>query len=754
MNRVLVTCAVFVAGLAIGGAASWLMAEQQGDRGGAGVAGGQDLAPFDRPAHREDTLAGPAESRAGAAPIQPRSFKEASRGALEDGSVPRVGTGRISGKVKTEKGEAVAGVVVRADYRGERDEGARQRWKTGDGPPPDDDVESRVRDFIEDTERSLAMRREATSSQNGEFTIEGLLDEPYSLQAYLKGYSVTLDQRDLQWSARPGVWVDFTASPVIVLPVDVKLADGTSPKRAQVQIAVNNSSTGETWRPSRPELRLGAGTYAISVTAGDREEWRSEAQNVVLKEGAAPAPLVFKLAARTGIRGRVKVPKGYAVDSLAVFALRYSGSAVPDEAALRRGQNEWTSAWNGFLFNFHDLAPGTWLVGAGTWESVFATKTVEVAAGAIVETVLEITDSGATGLVVRVIGPDNAAVADVNLRVSPTSGQYDGSEPFSVRPKKDGAWVVASKKEGAVDPKDYVLQAHSERLGDKSVAMPAACSGELRIEMLEPASLEVTVPGYAGSGLEGRLKVDARQLTGGKEPQHRIYYSRDEAMGPDGRQTLKPLQPGRYRVELQYSRERWASSTLDKVDVDVGPGVNSVSIALPAVYTLVVVTSGEPSDANLNLQQVGTGSDDARWHGARIGPDGTATFEGLVAGTYRLSLWAPKARRQRSMRVTVPASGPVTFKEEAETALAVKALDADGYLASAGIQVGDVITGVDGAAFDGSRPAVQVLGGLMSARKELKLQILRGGKTLEATVDTEKFGTATNHTRALEPVAR
>ncbi len=62
-----------------------------------------------------------------------------------------------------------------------------------------------------------------------------------------------------------------------------------------------------------------------------------------------------------------------------------------------------------------------------------------------------------------------------------------------------------------------------------------------------------------------------------------------------------------------------------------------------------------------------------------------------------------------------------------------------------------MITGADGTDFDGSRPASQVLSGLLSARKDLKLRFVRSGKSSEASVDSEKFLAATNHLRALEP---
>ena len=637
---------------------------------------------------------------------------------------------------------------MRAEYSGDRHERSRE-WKLGDGAPPDPDTPEQLQVYLEDVALRRSMRREAVTDEKGEFTLAGLLDDRYSLHAYLKGWSFDPDQPDLRWSARPGVIADFTGKRVVLLPIDVRLSDGTQPKRAQINITVHNDSRAERWAPERSELRLGAGSYSMSATAGDHEEWRSEAQNVVLKEGATPSQITFRLNARTGIHGRIVVPKGYAIDSVSVFALRYAGTAVPEESALRNGQNNWASAWNGYEFNFFDLAAGNYLIGAGTWETIFSSKSVEVAAGAITEMTLEITDSGATGLVVKVVAPDGAPVADAQVRVFAAGAQWDSPEGFSVRPKKDGAWVVVPKKDAPSDLKDWFVQAYSERYGEKAVAMPSGAAGELKIDMLEPASLDVTITGYAGTNLEGRLRVEAKPLST-KESQKRVYYSRgDHPVGPDGKVTLKPLQPGRYRVDILYSQERWAGSSLDHQDVEIAPGANAVTIAAPAVYSLSVVVAGE-ADAQLNMQMIG-GSGEERWSRAKVGPDGTATFEGLIAGTYRLMLYGGKGRRQRSMKVTVPAAGAVTFKEDVETALVVRALDSDGYLASAGFQAGDVITGADGTDFDGSRPASQVLSGLLSARKDLTLRFVHSGKSSEASVDSEKFLAATNHLRALEP---
>jgi hypothetical protein len=750
MNRLVAVCLAFVGGLAIGGVASWLILDQPSAPDGRPTAPSGSYEPPPQPRASDEPLYRPA-SRSVEGGIRPKKFDEASLVAEADG-MPTTGTGTISGRIKTEKGEVLAGVTVRADYQGDR-QGRRQgEWKAGDGVPPESDTPEAVQRYLEGVARTRAMRREAITNESGEFTLTGLIDDRYGLQAYLKGYLISSDRRDLQWNARPGVVVDFTASKVVVVPVDVRLADGSAPKRASIGFKVQNNHNSEEWRPNKTELRLAAGSYSMTATAGDHQEYRSEAQNVVLKEDAAPPQLSFRLTARTSIHGRVQVPKGYAVDGVSIFSLRYAGSAVPDENALKQGQNTWANNWNGYEFDIHDIAPGTWLLGVGTWESIFTTKSVEVTAGTITEVVLEITDAGASGLVVKVFAPDGAPVADASVRVYGANQQWDSPEGFTVRPKKDGAWVVVPKKEQTSDGKEWFVEVHSERYGDKVVAMPVPAAGEMRIDLAEPSSLEVTITGYAGSGLEGRLGVDVKSLSG-KESQRRYYYSReDNQIGPDGRITIKPLQPGKYRVELQYKQQRWNNAALERTDVDIVAGANSVSVSVPAVYTLTVICGADSADSWLNMQAVGGGEE--RQNHARVGADGNATIEGVVAGTYRLSLYAQKSRRQKTMKVTVPTTGPVTFKEDLETALVVKAVDGEGYLASAGLQAGDVITGVDGADFDGSRAATQVLNGLLSARKELKIRFTRGGKASEATVDSEKFATATKHLSLLEPGTR
>ena len=67
----------------------------------------------------------------------------------------------------------------------------------------------------------------------------------------------------------------------------------------------------------------------------------------------------------------------------------------------------------------------------------------------------------------------------------------------------------------------------------------------------------------------------------------------------------------------------------------------------------------------------------------------------------------------------------------------------DGYLASVGLVKGDVIVGIDGITFDGSKSAQTVLRGMLMAKKENQLIVQRGTQRLLISVDSAKFNKAT-----------
>ena len=533
----------------------------------------------------------PRRSRAG---IHPKAFDESSQAVAAELGTVTTGTGTISGKVKTDKGEPVAGVVVRAEFQGDRAGPRAREWKNGDGPPPELDMQTQVQRYIEDTERGRAMRKETTTGENGEFTLTGLLDDRYSVQAYLKGCVITSDQQHLAWKARPGVWIDFTARRVIGRSGrrpprrrhDAEARpDQRRPQQQQQRRAV---ATGGSGVAARRGLVLRSAPPRATTTSGAPRRRTSS-----LKEGATPTPLAFRLTARTGIRGRVHVPKGYAVDSLSIFALRYAGTAVPDESSLRRGQNNWASPVERVRVQLlrpraRHLAARRRDVGvrssrrrrsrsppacSRTWSSRSPTP-------------------GPPGLVVKVVAPDGSPVADASVRVYSATGSWDSPEVFTVRPKKDGAWVVVPKKDQTADMKDWFVQAHSERYGEKTVAMPAP----------EPASSRSTSSSPRRSRSRSRVRGERRSRAASGSTCTRSSPARTSRagsttgattqIGPDGRRRSRPCSPAVTASSCSTSRSAGTARRSIMSTSTWRPGANTVAMPVPVVYSLTVIVAG------------------------------------------------------------------------------------------------------------------------------------------------------------------
>jgi hypothetical protein len=135
MNRPLLLAAAFAAGVAIGGAASWPVLDDGGGPEAPRVPpAALPAAPFQAAPAPPPAPVRPA-SRGAPEPIAARSFRDVTGGVEEFAQGPVVGKGRISGTVRTDPGQPLAGVVVRAGYSGDDEgQGGGRDWKSGDGP--------------------------------------------------------------------------------------------------------------------------------------------------------------------------------------------------------------------------------------------------------------------------------------------------------------------------------------------------------------------------------------------------------------------------------------------------------------------------------------------------------------------------------------------------------------------------------------------------------------------------------------------
>src|SRR5262249_52353220 len=141
VKRPLVLCLVFFGGLPIRGAGAWVGAREGGrpqppaGRGAAAGAAPRRAAPARRPGG-----AARGESRPAVSAIRPKPFNDSDERLAADLGAEAVGTGTISGKVKNDRGQGIAGVVVQADFQGDRRDGRPPEWRNGDGPPPEKDM--------------------------------------------------------------------------------------------------------------------------------------------------------------------------------------------------------------------------------------------------------------------------------------------------------------------------------------------------------------------------------------------------------------------------------------------------------------------------------------------------------------------------------------------------------------------------------------------------------------------------------------
>jgi C-terminal processing protease CtpA/Prc len=185
----------------------------------------------------------------------------------------------------------------------------------------------------------------------------------------------------------------------------------------------------------------------------------------------------------------------------------------------------------------------------------------------------------------------------------------------------------------------------------------------------------------------------------------------------------------------------------------IGPGTNTVTIPMPALYGLTVRVPAGNSSMNLSLNRRDIGeSGTPVWRNAATNEDGVATFEGLPAGTYAIT--SHTAEGQKSMRVQVPSTGTVLFEPGTPKALAVRWKADDEYPASVGLQRDDVVVGIEGRDFDGTKSATVILQGTLMAKVECRLAVVRAGRRFEVTVDTAKFAKATQQGHLLEPIER
>jgi hypothetical protein len=656
------TAALIVACLAVGCGLGFLVATRWGMSPTPPVGPDRSASPRSSPGlvHDADPNSADLLATRVAAPDGPPESLAAALAAIPEPSVEN-GEGRFTGHVRTSDGEPVADVLIRAvpkhTFRSDRDPGAEEAG----------DLERVVLDTVRSFRWRRASTQEARTGPRGAYELSGLVPTwRYNVSAEAEGWVCRTAPGSRGQDRLPGSTIDFVATATVALPVTVVFRDGGEPSFAMVECRASSVSQVHAWSPQRRDLSLEPQEYTLRAVSGNENEYASEWVKTVLSAGVQAEPVTLVLASRPGILGRARFPKGEEPASAYVRIIKFEGDQPPPVSNLLGSSTSdlVLSPQVGFAFSFKDLEPGSYLVGAG-----YGSRKILVAAPVRVEDETVMLDLEVPPLepgacvVLRVIAPDGRLTTDVFVTTSfstPSRSSPGGSITAMIKRPDDTIWVLHepdANMEGAAGLRCF-LTVMSKKYGQREVEYFPGDRAEVTVEFGEPATLDVTVDGYAGSRYEGTVVLMVVRVDQVSVRSH-IMSSIDPALDPSGQQSFGPLEPGDYSLQLRLDRYRNNAWVIAEVPVSVRPGRNAARLPMPALHGLKLVVQ-DLAGAMVELSSIRP--QDA-W-GSRtleVDKDGLAAFDDLLEGEYRVKVTVAGVV-QGAMPVSVPAQAKVLFK--------------------------------------------------------------------------------------------
>ncbi len=724
---------------------------------GLGIAlctvGRGDVPPFqDKPAPHGVAATTPAPRVDGAAeeaaPL-PRETSTLLAEALAALPIPKVesGSGTIKGTVKLEDGSPIAGVVVRG-WPQSSDRGTGRRRATG--VPEDEPLEKYVARLAEQHQRNNLARVEATSDAQGAFALAGLADHEYRLQAFLSGYEVQRGGRENWRAVKPGSEVEFVAKLVTEIPLSVVFADGTSPAEASIEWERRSdgstSSSSVRWTLENPAIELNPGAYKLRATSGKDGEYASEQREVTLNAGGRAETVTLTLRSRPGIRGVVKFSEGEEPENAVVWIARVTPGSAPDWESLRQsGEGQaYVGRHNDFAFAFEDLAAGAYAIGAARGHNapIAIVEHVQVADAVVVRDLVMPALDPADYVVVWVYGPENELIRDAQISGAMRSKSGSSSGGGSTVARSDGSyWFLppetpehmrSGREEGDGDLQRFI-SVHTQRFGTKEVEYQPARGVEVVVRFAVPAEIEVVIPNYAGSGLEGKVNVGIEKAAKDTRRGGQVYGHVQDKVDFEGKKRLGPVEPGDYELVMYVQTERYGQKPVARQPVMLAAGMNSVSFPIPPLYTVTVIVPEGTASMRLQLQPLQR-REAFRGGSPQAAKDGRATFPLLAPGEYKLRSWGGGTMEE--MRIDVQGDMEVRFEPKPVNALQVTLGEEEGYLSRAGFHDGDLIVGIAGKDIEN---LAQLQAAMLMNAERVSVTVRRGGGTVELTIEPRKM---------------
>lgn len=650
------------------------------------------------------------------------------------------GDGVIEGRVTNEAGEGIRGVTVKAVLSAGRG-GEATKSKLGRATG-DRSLDAEIQNAVDAWQKKRAATVEATTDGNGDYRLAELGPGPWSLSAQADGYVIT--PRGTSANVPPGSKLSFRATAVVRVPITVFLPDGRAAKRANLEVRSTGSdgNSSDLWTSEDPELVVAPGMYTVRAILVESQlaandfpiEAASQKTRIEAMSRGAGAPIELKLEERHGIRGRVILGEGIKMQQGTVSLQQIPAGGKPDlESLANNDQRQWIHSGSN-LFEFLDLAPGNYVIGLSSgWNGPILTHAVvKVERGVVVQD-LVLEEMGEIGVLdTYLVGPKGEPIACSNFLylVENEHGSHS-SWVQGIEQEPGHYWIAPDDglrewQKDATGKRKLKLTAKSDAYGDKTVEVPHGAK-EIRFEFGEAATLDVVVQGYVGSGLEGKLDVALRPVG---EEQH--FFSQESNLKADGTAKFGPVEVGTYDLVLEsFGENRWNRRTVVKQKITLAVGSNAATLAVPAMYTLVVTLSGvAPGDESWVSIQGGD-----RWDNSRS-KDGRVEFANLPPGEY--TLHSEIGGKQARAAVKVPDQLSVTLVPKDPSAMAINIEDDEKYLKTAGFADGDLIVGFDGVEFADAATMNAAFSTLI-AKKYATAIVMRGTQRLEIRVEPARL---------------
>jgi hypothetical protein len=685
MRPIAVALIAFALGAGVGGVVGGLFAPEDGarerftlDSGGSRHA--ESSAASERPAIDvavpDAGIAAAGEPRGGteAALEEPIVAPSALRSlaAAEAIEIP-TGDGVIDGAVRDESGNPLVGAVVRAQRIDSREPDLTASHR-GRGPPPETGLDETVKKAVADYQRAAAARLETRTDAAGEYRFERLADAPYHIRAYADGYVV--EPRGNARSVSPNQRIEFLAKGVTRVPVRVVLPDGRNAKKARLAVRAGDDESAELWSADQSTLLLAPGRYKLRAAVnppliaanGLSDEVVSEEVEVDVAGGTEAPEVTLLLKGRLGIRGTVRFGSDIVIEQGIIKYAPLTAGQVPDLAMLSQIESNHWVHWSRPKFEILDLKPGRYVVGlANGWNGTIVTHEIVEIEDRVVEVVFDTSSIDVTGAItITVLGPDGVGLEGVDFNFVASTPNRSNSNVIQPLSRGKGVYLLdidfvklradLGASEGEVK---VILTARTEAFGEASTEVRQGIR-ELTMRLEAPAFADVTIVGYRGSELEGKLALELHPVNDGGIR----YWSGDSPVESDGTKRIGPKAPGEYNLSLTLATgQRWNRTAIAIQKVALRSGENRLAIAIPNLSRLVVDL---PAGVEGQVMLFGNGAPTRR---VTI-ENGQAAFENLPPGQFTLRYQGGAGNAEATVNVperTRIALTPEKPKPEAET---------------------------------------------------------------------------------------